>query len=217
MKPTAALRIVLVDDQAAIRAGLKPLLEATGRVTVIAEAGDGAELLRVLDVVRPDAVLLDLSMPGMDGLEVLRALSDRPTSPPVVALTMHDDASHVDRALSLGAAGYVLKSARPDVIVGAVEAAVDGGAFIEPSVAGRLLKRHMALGGSSRSSASGVSPRQRDLLRGIAMGIGNKDIAHRLGLSEETVKSYLKDLYPRIGVSGRAAAAAWAIRQGIAD
>lgn len=211
------LQVLLADDQATVRGELRPLLEATGRVNVIAEAGDGIELLSLMDRVRADAILLDLSMPRMDGLEVLRALSRRANHAPVVVFSVHDDAAHVDRALSLGASGYVLKSARPDEIIGAIEAAIAGGAYLQPSLAQPLLRRHLVIADHTNASATRVSPRQRELLRALTIGLGNKAIAHRLGIGEETVKGYLKELYPRIGVSSRAAAVAWAMRHGVVE
>lgn len=211
------LRLVLADDQVAVRVELRALLEASEGVQVVGEAGDGLELLAVLRKVRCDAVLLDLSMPRMSGLEVLRALASTPDHPPIVVLSMHDDAAHVDRALSLGASGYVLKSARPREIMDAVEAAVAGGAYIQPSLAQPMLKRHLVLSTSTDGATATVSPRQQELLRALAIGLGNKAIAHRLGIREETVKGYLKELYPRIGVSNRSAAVAWALRHHLID
>jgi len=210
-------RLILVDDEAEVRLQLRALLEAAGRAVVIGEASSGPELLEVLGRTRADAILLDLSMPNGDGFEALRALAGRPDHPPVVVLTMHDDAARVDRALALGAAGYVLKSARPAEICGAIQAAIDGGAFIQPSVARALLQRHLALAPERARSPGDVSPRQRELLRALGFGLGNKDIAHRLGIADGTVKSYLKDLYPRIGVSSRSGAVAWAIRHDVID
>ena len=211
------LRLVLADDQVEVRRELRALLEASANVTVVGEAGDGLQLLALLDRIHCDAVLLDLTMPRMSGLEVLRAMALRPDHPPIVALSIHDDAAHVDRALSLGASGYLLKSARPREIMDAIEAAVSGGAYVQPSLAQPMLRRHWVLSTNNPAPVAGVSPRQRELLRALAIGLGNKAIAHRLGIGEETVKGYLKDLYPRIGVSNRSAAVAWALRHRLID
>jgi DNA-binding NarL/FixJ family response regulator len=246
------LRLVLAEDQVAVRAELRQLLEESQRITVVGEASDGLELLRLLDEVECDAVLLDLAMPRMSGLTFLEELRASPRGhPPVIVLSMHDDAGHVDRALELGASGYVLKSARPSEIVTAVEAAIAGGAYIQPTLARPLIRRHLgtpakapgaasSLARTPRDMAAGspervparvpqatpartprigaaVSPRQLELLRALSLGLGNKEIAHRLGITDETVKGYLKDLYARIGVSGRAAAVAWAIRARLID
>ena len=210
-------RVVLAEDQDDVRAALRQLLEGSGRVSIVGEARDGLELLRLLDRVRCDAVLLDLEMPRLNGFEALRALSRRSSRPPAITLSMHDSAAHVDRALSLGAAGYVLKSARPEEIIDAIAAAMVGGAYIQPSIAQPLLKRHLVLTDGAQQTPTSLSPRQRELIRALSMGLGNKAIAHRLGIAEETVKSYLKELYPRIGVSSRASAVAWALRNGLID
>jgi DNA-binding NarL/FixJ family response regulator len=230
------LRLVLAEDQVAVRAELRQLLEESQRITVVGEASDGLELLRLLDEVECDAVLLDLAMPRMSGLTFLEELRASPRAhPPVIVLSMHDDAGHVDRALELGASGYVLKSARPSEIVTAVEAAIAGGAYIQPTLARPLIRRHLGTAARLPDAAppparlapvtpprvprvaSAVSPRQLELLRALSLGLGNKEIAHRLGITDETVKGYLKDLYARIGVSGRAAAVAWAIRARLID
>ena len=208
------LRVVVADDHEAVREGLRWMLKADGSVDVVAEAANGEQLLEVLNDVECDAVLLDLSMPGTGGLEVLRTLRQRPSPPAVVVLTMHDDATHVDRALASGAGGYVLKSASREEIIRALTAAVGGGAYVQPSLAKALIARHIT---PERQEAKAVplSLRQLELLRLIANGATNKELAHRLGISEATVKSYLKDLYQRLGVPSRAAAVAYALRAGI--
>lgn len=207
----------LVDDDAALRGDLCRLLEATGRVRVVGEAGSAEELAAALGGLRCDVILLDLSMPGRGGMSALQDLGRHPGAPPAVVLTMHDDAAHVDRALALGAAGYVLKSAPPDRIVDALEAARRGGSVLDPAVAAPLVRRHLRLSTREPSRSSALAPRQRDVLRGIAFGLANKEIAGRLGLSEETVKGYVRDLYDRIGVRSRSAAVAWAARNGLID
>ena len=208
------LRVVVADDHEAVREGLRWMLKADGSVDVVAEAANGEQLLEVLNDVECDAVLLDLSMPGTGGLEVLRTLRQRPSPPAVVVLTMHDDATHVDRALASGAAGYVLKSASREEIIRALTAAVGGGAYVQPSLAKALIARHITPE-RQEAEAVAISQRQLELLHLIGNGATNKELAHRLGISEATVKSYLKDLYQRLGVPSRAAAVAYALRAGI--
>lgn len=210
------LRVIVADDHEAVREGLRWMLRADDAVEVVGEAGDGRSLLGLLDAVACDAVLLDLAMPGMSGLDVLAALHAAGRSLPIVVLTMHDDASHVDRALALGASGYVLKSAPRDEIIRALRAAASGGAYVQPSLAKPLLARHMV------AEASGVgedpiqlTPRQLQLLRALAAGSANKELAHELGISEATVKGYLKELYARLGVTSRAGAVGYGLRHGL--
>jgi DNA-binding NarL/FixJ family response regulator len=215
---TRRISVLLVDDDADLRGELRALLEATGRVTVTGEVSSAEELIAGLGTWRCDAILLDLSMPGIGGLGALNDLARRAAAPPIVVLTMHDDAARVDRALALGASGYVLKSARPSLLVAALEAAVADESVLDPAIAASLVRRHLRLTphrGWSRTGA--LSPRQVDVLRGMSIGLGNKEIAGRLGLSEETIKGYVRDLYARIGVRSRSAAVAWGARNGVID
>ena len=210
------LRVVVADDHEAVREGLRWMLRADDAVEVVGEAADGQALLEVLESVACDAVLLDLTMPAMSGLEVLAALNAASKSVPVVVLTMHDDARHVDRALALGASGYVLKSASRDEILRALVAATSGGAYVQPSLAKPLLARHMvAAVPAVDATPIELAPRQLQLLRALAAGAANKELAHELGISEATVKGYLKDLYARLGVTSRAGAVAYGLRHGL--
>ncbi len=213
---TDRLRVLVADDHEAVREGLRWMLRADDAVEVVGEAGDGEELLHLLDSVECDAVLLDLSMPGMSGLDVLAALNAAGRTLPIVVLTMHDDASHVDRALALGASGYVLKSAPRDEIIRALRAATSGGAYVQPSLAKPLLARHLVAGsGGAEGSPVQLTPRQLQLLRALAAGGANKELAHDLGISEATVKGYLKDLYAKLGVTSRAGAVGYGLRHGL--
>lgn len=192
------------------------MLRADDAVEVVGEAGDGEELIHLLDTVECDAVLLDLSMPGMSGLDVLAALKTVNRAIPIVVLTMHDDAAHVDRALGLGASGYILKSAPRDEIIRALIAAAGGGAYVQPSLAKPLLARYVVTDGSASSDQPAqLTPRQLQLLRALAGGRSNKELAHDLGISEATAKGYLKELYARVGVRSRAGAVGYGMRQGL--
>ncbi len=190
------LRVIVADDHEAVRQGLRWMLRSDDAVEVVAEAADGESLLDLLDRVACDVVLLDLSMPVMSGLDVLAALKASDRRLPVVVLTMHDDAAHVDRALALGASGYILKSAPRDEMVRALMAAAAGGAYVQPSLAKPLLARYvLAAEGPPGEEADQLAPRQLQLLRALAAGRSNKELAHDLAISEATVKGYLKDLY----------------------
>lgn len=208
-------RIIIADDHEAVRQGLRWMLRADAAVEVVGEASNGQELLALLEHVECDAVMLDLSMPIMGGLDVLRAISGLERAPAIVILTMHDDAAHVDRALALGASGYVLKSAPRDDMLRALEAAIAGGAFLQPSLAKSLLARHVVGDETRFDTDISLSPRQLQLLRALAAGRTNKELAHELGISEATAKSYLKDLFARLGVSSRAGAVAYGMRHGL--
>lgn len=212
---TGRLRIIIADDHEAVREGLRWMVRADESISVVGEASDGRALLELLEGVECDAILLDLTMPGMSGLEVLAALNAAGRSVPTVVLTMHDDASHVDRALALGASGYLLKSAPRDEIIRALTAATSGGAYVQPSLAKPLLARHVTGSLAGDDSPVQLTPRQLQLLRALAAGRANKELAHDLGISEATVKSYLKDLYVKLSVTSRAGAVAYGLRHGL--
>jgi len=207
-----ALRILVADDHVAVREGLRWMLHSDEAIEVVGEAANGEELMALLDRTPCDAVLLDLSMPVMSGLDVLAALRAMDRQIPVVVLTMHDDPAHVDRALALGASGYILKSAPRDEMVRALTAAAAGGAYVQPSLAKPLLARYVVTGGPIADEPKALTPRQLQLLRALAAGQSNKELAHELGISEATAKSYLKELYARLEVSSRASAVAYGIR-----
>lgn len=208
-------QVVIADDHEAVRQGLRWMLGADGAVEVVGEASTGEELLTLLSTVSCDAVLLDLSMPVMGGLDVLRALRAAGRTLPVVILTMHDDAAHVDRALALGAAGYILKSASREEILRAIDAAIAGGAYVQPLLAKSVLARHVLADDDVSDEDVSLTPRQVQLLRGLAAGRTNKELAHEMGISEATAKGYLKDLFARLGVRSRAGAVAYGMRRGL--
>ncbi len=210
------IRVVIADDHEAVREGLRWMLRASDAVEVVGEAADGEQLLALLASTECDALLLDLAMPGSSGFDVLLELNDAKPAIPIVVLTMHDEASHVDRALALGASGYVLKSARSEEIVLALIAATTGGAYVQPSLAKPLLARYVVAGSGSVDEPSvHLTPRQLQLLRALASGGANKELAQELGIAEATVKGYLKELYGLLGVSSRAGAVGYGLRHGL--
>jgi DNA-binding NarL/FixJ family response regulator len=207
-----ALRVVVADDHEAVRQGLRWMLAADDDIEIVGEAADGRQLLALLEAVDCDALLLDLSMPTMSGLDVLRELQATGRSLPVVVLTMHEDTAHVDRALALGASGYLLKSASRDEMVRALAAAATGGAYVQPSLAKPLLVRYVVAAPEQADEPGSLAPRHLRLLRALAAGKTNKELAHDLAISETTTKSYLKELYRQLGVSSRAGAVAYGLR-----
>lgn len=210
------LDVLLADDQEEVRSDVRAALAPYG-VRVVGEASTGRQLIAMTQRVACDAILMDLAMPDIDGLAALHHLSRSSGGPPVIVLSIHDDVAHVDRALELGASGYLLKSARAEAIVEALRIAIDDGVYLHPSVARAIVDRHLRLSGASVRATADISPRQRELVRALARGMGNKEIAGELGIREETVKGYLSDLYARIGVTGRAPAVAWAMRRKLVD
>lgn len=204
------IRVAVVDDHALVRAGLEELLEADEEIEVVATAADGSEAAAIVERESPDVVLMDLSMPDVDGVEATRRIVASGAETRVVALTSFTDADRVLAALDAGAVGYLLKDSEPDELRRAVHAAARGESPLSPKAAGTLLAARSDGGGGAA-----LSPREHEVLALVAEGLPNKLIARRLEISEKTVKAHLTRVYQQIGVSDRTQAALWARRQGL--
>jgi DNA-binding NarL/FixJ family response regulator len=202
--------VVIVDDHRLVRAGLRTIVDATPDLDVVGEAGDGGEAVAVVRDAAPDVVLMDLSMPGVDGIEAIRRLRAAGLEMPVVVLTSFAEAERVRSALEAGAVGYLLKDSEPRDVLEAVRAAARGHAPLDPRVTRALLPA--ADRGTPDVSLSG---REREVLAHVARGLANKQIARMLGISERTVKVHLGNVFRRIGVSYRTSAALWARDHGV--
>ena len=200
----ARIGVFLVDDHPLVRAGLAGLLEATDDLSVIGEAADGEAAIARVAELEPDVVLMDVSMPGMDGIEATRRLLDDGYAGAVVMLTSFSDRGRVVDALDAGAVGYLLKDSEPTEVLSAVRAAASGHAPLDPRVAGALLPSRR------RDPGADLSTREREVLLLVAEGLANKQIAKRLGIAERTVKVHLGSVFRRIGVTDRTSAALWA-------
>ena len=205
------IRVLIVDDHPLVRAGLTSLLGTADDVEVVGDAGDGEEALRQVIDVRPDVVLMDLSMPGTDGIEATRTITAAHRAVHVVVLTSFADRERILAALDAGAVGYLLKDAEPDELVRAVRAAAEGDAPLDPRAARELLGATRQRG----QAGAGLSPRERQVLACVRDGLPNKRIARQLGITEKTVKAHLTRVYESIGVSDRTAAALWARDHGV--
>ena len=198
------IRVLVVDDHQLVRAGLITLLEAAADIQVAGEAADGRQALEAAKAASPDVVLMDLSMPVLDGVAATRLLLAELPRTRVVALTSFSDRQRVTDVLAAGATGYVLKDSRPDDLLAAVRAAADGHVPLDPRVAAALLpSREVPL-------TEQLSEREKQVLRLVAVGLANKQIARRLGIAEATVKVHTGNIFRRIGVTGRTSAALWA-------
>jgi DNA-binding NarL/FixJ family response regulator len=203
------IRVLLVDDHAVVRAGLERLLAAADGVEIVGAAANGAEAVELVSVHAPDVVLMDLSMPGIDGVEATRRITAAQPGIRVVVLTSFADRPHILDALDAGAIGYLLKDAEPDEVVRAVRAAARGESPLAPKAAHEVLQARDARAGIE------LSARESEVLALVAEGLQNKHIARRLEISEKTVKAHLTNVFQRIGVTDRTQAALWARRHGI--
>jgi DNA-binding NarL/FixJ family response regulator len=198
-------RILVVDDHQLVRAGLVSLLDGEDDLEVVGEAADGAEALEVAVATAPDVVLMDLSMPIMDGVSATRALLDERPETAVVVLTSFADQARVAEALAAGAVGYLLKDSHPRDLLAGIRAAASGYAPLDPRVARGLLPS-----GRAPDPAAQLSQRELQVLQLVTKGMANKQIGRALGISEHTVKVHLGSVFRQIGVGDRTSAAMWA-------
>ena len=212
------LSVVLVDDHPMVRAGLRSVLEVLGGATIVGEAADGEQAVRVVTETRPDIVVMDLAMPGMSGIEATRRLVDQLPDLGVLVLTMSDDDASVFAALRAGARGYVLKGASGDELVAAMHSVARGDAVYGAAVAGRI--RRFLTEGAGPVAEEGVpfpalTAREREILDLLADGRTNAEIAQTLFLSPKTVKNNLSSVYAKLQVADRAQAAVRARQAGL--
>jgi DNA-binding NarL/FixJ family response regulator len=203
------LRLVLVDDHPVVRAGLRALIESSDDLQVVGEAGDAATALAVIGDTAPDVVLMDLSLgDGVGGIEATRRVVALPQPPAVLVLTTYDTESDILRALDAGAAGYLLKDVPPHDLFAGIRSVARGEPALAPSVTGVLMKR-------ASSPEPRMTEREVEVLELLADGLGNRELAKALFVSEATVKSHLSHIYTKLGVDTRAGAVAAAIEQRI--
>jgi len=213
------VRLVIVDDQALFREGLRTLLSTRAEVDVVGEAATGEEALGVIERLRPSVVLMDLQMPVMDGIQATAKLRERRPEISVLALTTFDDDASLFGALRAGAAGYLLKDVSSDTLVGAIIAAARGESFLQSTVTGRVVEAFARLmeSGGARAEALvlPLSPREREILGLLGTGASNKEIADRLCLAEGTVKNHVTSILTKLDVRDRTQAALRARQLGL--
>ncbi len=198
------VRVLLVDDHALVRAGLAALLEVAEDIAVVGQAADGRQALDQATRTMPDVVLMDLSMPVLDGIAATRAILAARPATQILVLTSFADRHRVREALAAGAIGYLLKDSTPEQVLAGIRAAARNQSPIDPRVARTLLTD------GSLSPQAALSPRELDVLRLVANGLANKQIGRALGITERTVKVHLGNVFRRIDVHDRTSAALWA-------
>ncbi|MFJ8954988.1 response regulator [Streptomyces sp. NPDC102381] len=217
------LRVVVADDQALVRTGFRMILKADG-IDVVAEAAHGAEAVDAVLRARPDVVLMDIRMPELDGLEatrrILREFPDAATAPRVIMLTTFDLDDLVYEALSAGASGFLLKDVTPEHLVAAVRLVRTGDALLAPAITRRLVERHARQASEAEPSAphpglSALTPRELDVLRLLAQGLSNSELAARLHLSETTVKTHVSRILAKLQLRDRVQAVVTAYETGL--
>lgn len=209
MSPEEPIKLLIADDHPVVRDGLSGMLAADPGFTVVGEASDGAEAIRMALALRPDVILMDLRMPGMDGLTAITELARRGIPARVLVLTTYDTDSYVLPAIEAGATGYLLKDAPRAELLRAVRAAAAGQSVLSPTVASRLMTRVRTPG------AEPLSKRELEVLELVAAGTTNREAAVKLFISEATVKTHLLNIYGKLGVSDRAAAVGEAFKRGL--
>jgi DNA-binding NarL/FixJ family response regulator len=209
------IRVLLADDHDLFRAGLRVLLQDVGGFEVVAEAGDGREALRLVGEHRPDVVLMDLMMPGLNGLEATARMTSEFPGVRVLVLSMNAAEEFVLPAVRAGASGYVLKNARPGELEQAIRAVARGETYLMPAVSGHLIEDYKRRAAGEGDSLDKLTPRQREVLQLIAEGHSTKQIARRLGVSVKTVETYRSQLMAALDIHDIAGLTRYAIRKGL--
>ena len=212
-KPPALVRVLLADDHLTVRHGLKLLIDGQTDMAVVAEASDGDAAIQQALTHRPDVVVMDISMPGTNGLVATRALRQHHPAPAVVTLTRHSDDAYLEELLRAGAAGYVLKQSPPTELLQAIRAVAAGGQHIDSSLTGRLTASFLERDGG-RMPSGAPSDRESEVLRLMAAGYSNKEIAARLSLSVKTVETHKANAMRKLGLTGRIDVVRYALLQG---
>jgi two-component system response regulator NreC len=212
-------KILVVDDHVIVREGVRMILAKESDFEVVGEAGDGAQALELTERVHPDVVIMDISMPGMGGVEATQTLRDKYPDVQVLALTMHEDESYVFQLLRAGAAGYVLKRAAAQDLVQAVRAAAKGEAFLYPSVARKVVEDYLRRveTGEERERYDGLTSREKEILTLIAQGLSNQQIAEKLFISIKTVQTHRAHILEKLGLHDRTELVRYAIRKGLIE
>jgi DNA-binding NarL/FixJ family response regulator len=208
------IRVVLADDEAMIRAGIAAILGSDDRIEVVAQAEDGRQAVDQVLRTRPDVVLLDIQMPGLDGLTAAAEIRRLRPGTSVIMLTTFNEDDYVERALALGASGFLLKSGDPFELLAGVRAVADGAAFLSPKIAKRVIEQ-LTGRAASRARVKLLTPKETQVLALLGSGLSNADIAARLFIVEGTVKAHVSTILGRLGVRNRVQAAIVAYEAGL--
>ena len=213
---TRTARVLIADDQTLFRSGLARLLDVDERVTVVGEAMDGLEAVKLALALKPDVVLMDIKMPNLDGIEATRRIVSGNPKIKVLMLTTFEADNHVIQALKAGASGYVLKDSQPGAIVSSILAVVAGERVMASAVANRVLE--MLTGASTpKEFYDGLTAREVEILKMLATGMANKQIAFKLKISDKTVRNHVSNMYEKLNIFDRSQAVLYAVRKGLVE
>ena len=211
---TETITVALVDDHPVVRGGVRALLETQADITVVAEGGSGSEAVTICTEHAPDVVLMDLVMPGMDGVEAIRRVKEVSPRTQVLVLTSYHEDEHILPAIQAGALSYLLKDVSSGELVGAIRKASRGEAVLNPRVAAKVVQALRSAGRSETGPRADLSDREMEVLRLVADGLSNAEIGDRLFISEKTVKSHVSNILGKLHLADRTQAAAYAWREG---
>lgn len=212
-----AIRVLIVDDHAVVRAGIHMLLESDPEIEIAGEGENGQDAVRMANELRPDVILMDVTMPGMDGIEATRRIKANGSNAAILALTIHEGADYFFHMLQAGASGYVPKRAAPEELLRAIHVVAQGNAFLEPSVAKNLIADYLARvqEGKERDSYDGLTEREREILTLIAEDETNQTIANQLNISVKTVERHRENIMSKLNLHTRTELVKYAIRKGL--
>jgi DNA-binding NarL/FixJ family response regulator len=213
---TRTARVLIADDQTLFRSGLARLLDSDDRVNVVGEAVDGNDAVKLAASLKPDVVLMDIKMPNLDGIEATRRIIAENPKTKVLMLTTFEADNHVIQSLKAGASGYVLKDSQAGAIVSSILAVVAGERVMASAVANRVLE--MLTGATTpKEFYDGLTAREVEILKMLATGMANKQIAYKLKISEKTVRNHVSNMYEKLGIYDRAQAVLYAVRKGLVE
>ncbi|MEV7808628.1 response regulator transcription factor [Microbispora sp. NPDC088329] len=210
-----AIGILIADDQAMIRAGLRLVIGTQPDLDVLGEASDGERAVELARSLRPDVVLLDIAMPRLDGLEAARRILSAPAPPRVIMLTTYDTDENLDHALRTGVSGFLLKVSPPEHLFAAIRSAARGEVLLDPAVTGRVVDAYRRTQPAAPPPGTGLTAREEQVLRLVARGLSNGEIAHTLSISEATVSTHMNRLLAKLGLRDRAQAVRYAYESGV--
>ena len=211
-----AVKIMIADDHSMIREGLKSLLELEGDIQVVAEAEDGVDCLEKLKICTPDVLLLDINMPRKNGLEVLQTLKSSKSNVKVLVLTVHNEVEYLMKAVDIGVDGYILKDSESAELKKAIFSIVEGENYIQPSLIPSLNSK-MIEKNRDEGKIESLTKRELEVLKLLAVGMYNKEVAEKLNISERTVKNHVSNIFKKIEVTDRTQAAVFAIRNNLIE